>query len=139
MAGRRVRLSVVPRSIRLNRLRGRGNQAVIAPLFGVWLLFSVPVMAAFEPAETPDAIGEVETAQAVEVSDSAMAFENTSQQLSAAATSALDYSESREPCASQAPLKQPFFGDVHVHTRYSLDASTQGTRTTPAQAGHSCW
>ena len=42
--------------------------------------------------------------------------------------------EQREPCAAYEPLRRPFFGDTHVHTTYSQDASTQGTRTTPDQA-----
>ena len=40
----------------------------------------------------------------------------------------------REPCASTDPLRRPFFGDTHVHTAYSFDASSQDTRNTPRDA-----
>ncbi len=37
-------------------------------------------------------------------------------------------------CSHFDAQRQPFFGDLHVHTVYSLDANTQGTLTTPHQA-----
>ncbi len=43
-------------------------------------------------------------------------------------------SEQRQPCRSYHPLRWPYFGDLHVHTAFSQDASTQGTRNTPRDA-----
>ncbi|MBW2712523.1 MAG: DUF3604 domain-containing protein, partial [Deltaproteobacteria bacterium] len=37
-------------------------------------------------------------------------------------------------CADSSPLRKAYFGDLHVHTVFSLDASTQGTRNRPADA-----
>lgn len=42
--------------------------------------------------------------------------------------------EEREACAAHDPQRRPFFGDTHVHTAFSQDASTQGTRNTPRDA-----
>lgn len=37
----------------------------------------------------------------------------------------------REPCADHDPLRNAYFGDLHVHTAYSYDSSGRGVRTTP--------
>lgn len=38
------------------------------------------------------------------------------------ALAAFERTEQREDCANYTELKQPFFGDLHVHTRYSFDS-----------------
>jgi hypothetical protein len=91
-------------------------------------LFAAPCAMLFFAAI---AVAASETAQ---LSDTAVLSESAPPALVNAAPDSLEYSESRQPCINRTPSKRAFFGDLHVHTRYSLDASTQGTRTTPAQA-----
>ncbi len=42
--------------------------------------------------------------------------------------------EEREPCRDYRPEKQVFWGDTHVHTAYSFDASMWDTRNDPDDA-----
>ncbi len=42
--------------------------------------------------------------------------------------------EVREPCADSTPLRRPYFGDLHIHTRYSADAYIYGSRGSPQDA-----
>jgi hypothetical protein len=44
------------------------------------------------------------------------------------------HAETREPCRHREALRQPFFGDTHVHTALSFDAVGQGTRNGPRDA-----
>ena len=47
---------------------------------------------------------------------------------------AFERTETREDCAHATPLRQPFFGDLHVHTRLSFDAFTNDPPAGPREA-----
>ena len=40
----------------------------------------------------------------------------------------------REPCSQSDPLRRPFFGELHLHTGYSMDAWVTGTTASPDDA-----
>lgn len=52
----------------------------------------------------------------------------------AGATVLRPYEESRAACADHNPLRNLYFGDLHVHTALSFDAQAFDVRTTPAEA-----
>jgi hypothetical protein len=54
--------------------------------------------------------------------------------VAAVSVAADDRGERHPPCDHASPLRNPYFGDLHVHTRLSLDAATQGTRAGPRDA-----
>ena len=39
-----------------------------------------------------------------------------------------------EPCTHFAPERQPFFGDLHIHTRYSFDSFLSNQKNDPDSA-----
>ncbi len=56
--------------------------------------------------------------------------------LYAAPSAALPFerTEERAACDNYEPLKQPFFGELHLHTAYSFDSGGIDTRNTPENA-----
>ena len=47
---------------------------------------------------------------------------------------AYQVTEQRQPCSNFDTLRRPHFGDMHVHTAWSFDASSQDTRNKPEDA-----
>ncbi|MEH6571217.1 MAG: DUF3604 domain-containing protein [Halioglobus sp.] len=47
---------------------------------------------------------------------------------------AFEVTEERVPCADHDPLRQPFFGDTHVHTSFSFDSYISQQRNDPWDA-----
>ena len=60
--------------------------------------------------------------------------EGAAAELPVVTTEPFKRSEQRQSCSNYTPTRRPFFGDTHVHTAWSFDASAQDTRNTPNDA-----
>lgn len=45
-----------------------------------------------------------------------------------------EYTEQRDPCDDRNPLRNVYYGDLHIHTRFSFDAYFWETRADPSAA-----
>jgi hypothetical protein len=50
---------------------------------------------------------------------------------------AYEVTEVREPCADHDPLRNAYFGDIHVHTSFSQDARASGSASSPTTSAGS--
>jgi len=89
----------------------------------VWLLLSLAVIAGCQGESAPEI--------PVTLKDSVVVDSGV---YGSGEQKRLEYSEERDPCSIYNPLRDPFFGDTHVHSERSLDAGIQDTRTSPAQS-----
>ncbi|MEM9067914.1 MAG: DUF3604 domain-containing protein [Myxococcota bacterium] len=88
-----------------------------------WLLLVGCLLACGDDSDRPDA-GDAGEDTGVDARDAAV---------DAGPTVIVRPSE-RTPCADNNPLRNPYFGDLHVHTRFSFDAASYDVRTGPADA-----
>lgn len=92
----------------------------------------MPLLASFAFATAQDASPTPELTPAATSRPDASATPQPT--ATATPTPAFTRTEQRAPCDHYDPLRRPFFGDLHVHTAFSLDASTQGIRNRPRDA-----
>ena len=65
---------------------------------------------------------------------SALLLSASSAEPAAPSDGLVTYTEDRPPCAERFPLRKALFGELHLHSSFSFDAYTAGTRNDPDAA-----